>query len=543
MQIKPQTRGNWLMLCNAQSIFYKIDEMRALATVVKPVFICVTETWLTPNIVNDLLSIRGYTIFRNDRRDDTSDSRRGGGTLIYASHSVMPSNIDIDIACKPKGIEYNIIKFCDPHVSYLMCIYIPPSIKSEYFEIFENLVITTFDSLLNITPNANIYVCGDLNRYDFSFLTRYYDLSNIVNEPTFANAILDKVFCKTCLMNDFNAVTLPSLGVALHAHKIVLVSKNISSVRKKAHIRRVLDLRQSHVNSFCKSLLDADWSSIYNSNDLENCVTLFYDFFSQAMSAIPVSYVKITDKTKPWVTPVLLDLINKRWKAFRNKQFFLYQHYKAKVKEEILKSKRIWSSKMCQKPKGVWTVVNEARGTSNVSSTDQIVSLFANPFEAAESINNLFSKSFVKCSSFPFFNVDNSTIPAICDEELVYFLLSRLKTTKSPGSDGIYPYLLKVSASVLCKPLSFIFNLSFSRGIVPTVWKLADVCPIPKVTPITRDKFRPISLLPVISKLMEEIVLRRYRHEFVSCYDPAYNTPTVRSPLQFVPSLIFMILF
>ena len=41
----------------------------------------IAKTWLTPDIVNDLLSIRGYTLFRNDRRDDTSDSRRGGGTL------------------------------------------------------------------------------------------------------------------------------------------------------------------------------------------------------------------------------------------------------------------------------------------------------------------------------------------------------------------------------------------------------------------------------------------------------------------------------
>ena len=59
-----------------------MDEMRALVMVVKPTFICITETWLTHDIVNDLVSIRGYAIFRNDRCDNISDNRRGGGTLI-----------------------------------------------------------------------------------------------------------------------------------------------------------------------------------------------------------------------------------------------------------------------------------------------------------------------------------------------------------------------------------------------------------------------------------------------------------------------------
>jgi hypothetical protein len=237
------------------------------------------------------------------------------------------------------------------------------------------------------------------------------------------------------------------------------------------------------------------------------------------MSSIPVSYVKFTNKTKPWVTPVLLDLINKRWSAFRSNNFSLYNHYKAKVREEINKSKKIWSSKMCRSPKGVWAVVNDARGKTNKSSADQIASLFLDSSDAAESINALFAKSFVKSSPFPLFPTDNETIHDICNEELVFSLLHSLKTDKSPGSDGIYPLLLKVSASALCKPLSYIFNLSFSLGTVPNAWKLAHVCPIPKVTPITRDKFRPISLLPVISKVMEKVILRQYRKEFVSCYD------------------------
>ena len=525
-----QTKENWLMLCNAQSLLYKMDEMRALVTILKPTFICITETWLTPDITSDLVSIPGYTIFRNDRRDDTSDNRRGGGTLIFASYAVRPVNVDTDFKSvpnchtrveKPRGIECNLIKFYDPNISYLMCIYIPPALSAETFSLFENYIVNIFDYLLNDTPNADIFVSGDLNRYDFSFLTRLFDVSNIVKEPTFGNAILDKFYCNSGLLNTFNAKCIPPLGVTLHSHKIVLVSKNITKNRNGVHLQRVLDLRKSHMTAFRNSLLRADWSPLYSSKDPETSTAHLYNILSQAMSKIPVSYVKFKNSTKPWITPVLLDLINKRWFAYRNKNFQLYRHYRDKVKEEIIKSKKIWSANMCRTYKGVWSVVNDTRGTKSKTSVDQIVSLFSSPLEAAESVNAVFMKSFVTSHSYTRSSIETDSVPDICDKDAVFSLLSSLKTNKSPGSDGIYPTLLKASADVISKPLSYIFNLSFSRGIVPAVWKLADICPIPKVTPVVRDKFRPISLLPVMAKLLEEVVLRQYRAEFVGFYDSA----------------------
>ena len=63
--------------------------------------------------------------------------------------------------------------------------------------------------------------------------------------------------------------------------------------------------------------------------------------------------------------------------------------------------------------------------------------------------------------------------------------------------------------------------MSLNFGVVPDVWKIADVCPLPKVTPVKRDKLRPISLLPIVSKLCERDVLNNYHNEFVQSYDPS----------------------
>ena len=98
---------------------------------------CVTETWFTPEIENSFVQIPGFLSFRNDRRDNVDDTRRGGGTIIYASTASTPSTVDIpqDIE-KPFGIECNIVRFLEPHLSYLMCVYIPAGLNVDTVDRF-----------------------------------------------------------------------------------------------------------------------------------------------------------------------------------------------------------------------------------------------------------------------------------------------------------------------------------------------------------------------------------------------------------------------
>lgn len=108
---------------------------------------------------------------------------------------------------------------------------------------------------------------------------------------------------------------------------------------------------------------------------------------------------------------------------------------------------------------------------------------------------------------------------AICDQQIVNKLLYGLKTNKACGSDDILPILLKHSAEVLCRPLCSLINLSFTKGVVPSAWKIADICPVPKTYPVQKDKLRPISLLPVMSKICERVILEKYREPLLHSYD------------------------
>lgn len=88
--------------------------------------------------------------------------------------------------------------------------------------------------------------------------------------------------------------------------------------------------------------------------------------------------------------------------------------------------------------------------------------------------------------------------------------LKKLKCNKSSGLDNIPPRLLKDSATIIAKPLTKIINASLMTEVVPDVWKRAKVTPVFKKGKRSEmDNYRPISVLPVASKILERAVHRQ----------------------------------
>ena len=95
------------------------------------------------------------------------------------------------------------------------------------------------------------------------------------------------------------------------------------------------------------------------------------------------------------------------------------------------------------------------------------------------------------------------------DEYEVFKYISDLNIS-SPGFDGIHPKIVKSVAQFISKPLSYVINCSFVKGIVPSKLKIARVVPVFKSG--QRDiisNYRPISVLPCFSKLFEKLVFNR----------------------------------
>ena len=85
--------------------------------------------------------------------------------------------------------------------------------------------------------------------------------------------------------------------------------------------------------------------------------------------------------------------------------------------------------------------------------------------------------------------------------------LKSLKWKKAIGLDQLPSSLLKDSANEIAIPLAHIINLSLNSSSVPTSWKKAKVIPVFKSGSVEDvSNYRPISVLPILSKIMERVV-------------------------------------
>ena len=104
-------------------------------------------------------------------------------------------------------------------------------------------------------------------------------------------------------------------------------------------------------------------------------------------------------------------------------------------------------------------------------------------------------------------------------------IIGKLKLS-APGHDDIGASLIKHVSSSILEPLTYIFNLSLQKGCVPKDLKIAKVIPFYKTgDQKSFNNYRPISVLPCFSKILEKIVYKRmllhlnkqhifYRHQY-----------------------------
>ena len=78
---------------------------------------------------------------------------------------------------------------------------------------------------------------------------------------------------------------------------------------------------------------------------------------------------------------------------------------------------------------------------------------------------------------------------------------------KAHGHDEISIRMIKLCGKSITEPLSIIFKTSIQSGIFPKTWKKGNVVPVhKKSSKQVVGNYRPISLLPIFSKVFEKII-------------------------------------
>ena len=96
-------------------------------------------------------------------------------------------------------------------------------------------------------------------------------------------------------------------------------------------------------------------------------------------------------------------------------------------------------------------------------------------------------------------------------------MLKKIDTKESTLSDDYPSWVSRNNAELLAEPITDIINSILSTSIYPTIWKKAEVSPLPKTaSPSTCKEFRPISLQYRLSKIAEKFINRE-----LAKYDPS----------------------
>lgn len=179
----------------------------------------------------------------------------------------------------------------------------------------------------------------------------------------------------------------------------------------------------------------------------------------------------------------------------------------------------------CKNPRSYWAFIRNLKGGNSIphlvyyesekASDTQVPSAFASFFSSVYRNPIKLSTPSLDTYTSDQFTFFPSSISISLAE--VHSALNSLSSTRGSGPDGIAASFLYLFRDFLYLPLCFIFNISLSEGVFPSIWKISRVSPILKSgNPANVSNYRPISCLPFLGKIFEHIVLGQIRRPLLS---------------------------
>ena len=296
-----------------------------------------------------------------------------------------------------------------------------------------------------------------------------------------------------------------------------------------------------NIDRFRNRLSKVNWNEILDGDEVNSDYNKFLNKFNELYDeCIPVKKCKLNRKKhpkSPWITKGLLKSINTKNKLY--KQYILrptddkltkFKSFRNKLNFIIRKSKRDYFYKKFESTKNnirqTWKTINGIIGKNKI--TKQQSSFTADNGEVVKDptrICNLFNNFFVEIGPKLASNIhhsgkdfyeylqhptqNNLFLNPIHSKEILK-IVNKFNQNKSPGHDGIGNRIVKKVIHEIIKPLTDIFNLSLSKGKVPEQLKIAKVIPIyKKDNAEIFSNYRPVSVLPCFSKILERLVFNR----------------------------------
>lgn len=518
-----------------QSIRNKINEFEAFFSD-KPFNVCcVSEHFLKDNEINSL-HLNNYIVVSSFCRL----RNKGGGTIILADPIFETNPLNY---INNSSIEKH-VELCGIYIKhyniYVLSVYRSPTGD---FDTFLNVVE---DVLKKVGAEKNIVLAGDFNVHFGTNEKQNLLLCDMLETFGLKQTILSKTRKENCIDNIFLNFNLESyhtntFETNLTDHQGQFVQFDVTTISKnntRSDKKTCRPITMYGKQTFYNLVENISWEFIENINlDADNKCQIFIEYLQDAYHQAFPEKTYVVKKDQPnrvnWFNDSLknmreqLHLLNDLYKQYPTQDIFREKKiFKKNYKMAITTAKKNANDNYIKQSKNstkcMWNIINNHRGIPSKSVEAYGI--------APDTYNNFFVSiahdllnDIEHTNTAPLAKLKNISVPTkkFCLNEVTYIevrdIINSLENKHSRDIYGLNVEIIKSIKNLIIIPLTKLINLCFKEGKFPLILKQALVVPIFKKGDNKEvSNYRPISLLPIISKIIEKCIANRVAHYFES---------------------------
>ena len=379
-------------------------------------------------------------------------------------------------------------------------------------------------------------VLGDFNFSDINWETKQ---SRTKQSKNFLDRIDDLFYEQHVDFPTHNSGR--TLDLVLSQGEDVLSVEDVGKLGSSDHTMMVVNVKgeidQPSSDKLCKDwnnadldgmnefLAQTDWVNLLNSDDIETDWATFKEKIFEAEALyIPTRTIKSRNQP-PWMTKSLLRQVRKKRRLWKNYKKYgnpetheKYKKIENEVKNSIRREKKDYERKIANSsksnPKMFYSYISKKKCNKvAVGPLKKNGDLLTESEDIAETLNDFFSSVFTRDEdddtelTVPPLTIAHRLEEVNFTETIIIEKLKKLKPFSSEGPDRLKSKTIKESAGSIAPALLLIYRKSYSKGVVPEDWRMANVTPIfKKGSKFKPENYRPVSLTSIVCKVMESIL-------------------------------------
>ena len=319
-------------------------------------------------------------------------------------------------------------------------------------------------------------------------------------------------------------------------HKLLKFTRFSKSMSRGSKYVRKRTFKNFNTEKFLTAVKELSWLDLYLCENPSKAVELLTKKLGEILDAMaPIRTIQVRTKYAAWLTDQTKALLKDRDKAqFTATQtgdpddWRYYKNLRNSATSRMRLEKKNWekskldsthhSSSALWKNIKSWLSWGDSGPPSKLFHNGTIVN---KPARVATIMNEFFLSKIVKLQDrIPASNSDPTerlrevlqdrrcifSLKPVSPEEVFKIMLG-LKNSKSTGMDYINTWVIKLVAREILPAVTHIVNISIAKQEFPQSWKIAKVVPLlKKGDPLQPKNYRPVSLLPIFSKILERAI-------------------------------------